>query len=77
MVKRTGLGVSLAEPLDRVAVRLERVDQPQAVLLVARDDRQLDLGVGDLERHALAPVFDRDDVSALSDFIARHMGLAR
>jgi molybdopterin-guanine dinucleotide biosynthesis adapter protein len=23
------------------------------------------------------PVFDRDDVSALSDFIARHMGLAR
>ena len=38
---------------------LERGDQPQAVLLVPRHDRQLELGVGDLERDPLAAVLDR------------------
>ena len=35
------------------------------MLLVAGDDRQLDSGLGDVERHALAVVLDRDDVAAL------------
>ena len=39
-------------------------DQREAVLLVARDQRELDADVGDLERHAFAAVLDRDDVRA-------------
>src|SRR5262245_22495464 len=55
----------LALPLDRESGRFDTCDQRQAVLLVARDQRQLDANVGDLERDALAAVLDRDDVRAL------------
>ena len=35
------------------------------MLLVARDDGQLDLGLADVHGHALAMVLDGDDVAAL------------
>ena len=56
----------LAQTLERVALRLERLAERRAVLLVARDDRQLDLGLPHVADQPLAVVLDRDDVPALA-----------
>ena len=47
-----------------VAAPLERGAELGAVILVARDDGQLDLGLADVHGHAFAVVLDRDDVAA-------------
>ena len=48
-----------------IAALGHRGEQLLAVLLVARDERQLDLRLADRQVHALAVVLDRDDVAAL------------
>ena len=55
----------LAEPFEAVAAPLERGAEVRAVILVARDDGQLDLRLADVDRHSFAVVLDRDDVAAL------------
>src|SRR5207248_6073518 len=54
-----------AEPLDRVAGGFEGGDERLAMLGVAQRERQLDLGVAQGERDALAAVLDLDDVAPL------------
>ena len=54
----------LGHALDGVALLLERGDDLGAMRLVARDERELHLGLHHVHPHALAMVPNRDDVAA-------------
>src|SRR5438270_11038115 len=56
---------ALAEPLDRVAVLGHRGEEPLAVLLVSRHQRELDLRARHRHVDAFSMVLDRDQVPPL------------
>src|SRR6266480_5535720 len=64
-VERGSLSTDLTQPIDHVAALAHRLEQRAAVLFIARDERQLDLGLADRNVHSLAVVLDVDYVSAL------------
>src|SRR5439155_25646887 len=57
--------MALMKPVDGVATRTHRFEDRSAMLLVAREERRLDFGLGHRHVHPLAMVLDRDDIRML------------